>query len=389
MTQQIFINGAGFLKISQDDYEDTGKGGKSYDANRRQDPLDATRIHPEDYDLARKMASGALDLDEEDVVNQHPSAAVAELMQDPNIQQQLGSLGLDEFAQNLLESNEDKKRHTLDVIHDELLSPFGELRPDFSLMGDWEVLTMLTGETRRTLVPGRILTVTVARIRKDQVDVRFDSGLEGSILAQYLTDNGADPNSILKLRQSIQAVIIEVKIRPGPRVQSSLAARPDAIQQADRERAKRFDDYYNQEAARQAQELQERKQRSEANRTRRVIKHPAFKNFNSKEAENYLAPLQHGDAVIRPSSKGPDHLAVTWKVADGVFQHIGKSSLGSMLERLTLSFQSFSQTLSSRTQRQLSPRPALSLSSTINMSTPIWMICSSITLKLCPVRLMI
>jgi hypothetical protein len=26
--------------------------------------------------------------------------------------------------------------------------------------------------------------------------------------------------------------------------------------------------------------------------------------------------------VIRPSSKGNDHLAITWKVADGVYQHI-------------------------------------------------------------------
>jgi len=26
--------------------------------------------------------------------------------------------------------------------------------------------------------------------------------------------------------------------------------------------------------------------------------------------------------VIRPSSKGTDHLAVTWKVSDNVFQHI-------------------------------------------------------------------
>lgn len=324
MTQQIFINGAGFLKISQDDYEDTGKNGKTYDVNRRQDPLDATRIHPEDYELARKMASGALDLDEEDLVNQHPSYAVVQLMQDDNIQRQLDSLGLDEFAQNLLDSNGDRKRHSLDVIHDELLNPFGELRPEFPLMKDWDILTMLTGETKRTLVPGRVMTVTVARIRKDQVDVRFDSGLEGSILREYLTNNNSDPNSTVKLRQSIQAVIIDVKVIPGPRVQSSLASRSDAIAQADSERTKRFDEYYNKEAARQAQELQERKQRSEANRTRRVIKHPAFKNLNSKEAENYLAPLQHGDAVIRPSSKGPDHLAVTWKVADGVFQHIGK-----------------------------------------------------------------
>ena len=34
-----------------------------------QDPLDDTRIHPEDYELARKMATDALELDEEDTTN--------------------------------------------------------------------------------------------------------------------------------------------------------------------------------------------------------------------------------------------------------------------------------------------------------------------------------
>jgi len=323
MTAQIFINAAGFLRISQDDYE-TGRNSKSYDANRRQDPLDATRIHPEDYDLARKMASGALELDEEDFANQHPSAAVAQLMQDENIQRQLDSLGLDEFAQNLLDTNKERKRHTLDVIHDELLNPFAELRPDFEPMTDWEVVTMLTGETKRTLIPGRVVTITVARIRKDQVDVRLDSGIEGNILKNYLTATGAETNQVVKLRQPLQAVITSVHVEPGPRVRVGLASREDAIAQADSERPKRLDKDYDHAAARQAQELQERKQRSEANRTRRIVKHPAFKNFNSKEAENYLAPLQHGDAVIRSSSKGPDHLAVTWKVADGVYQHIGE-----------------------------------------------------------------
>ena len=76
----------GFLKISQDDYEETGHNSKSYDANCRQDLLDAMRIHPEGHDLTCKMASGALELDEEDFANQHPSAAVVQLTQDENIQ---------------------------------------------------------------------------------------------------------------------------------------------------------------------------------------------------------------------------------------------------------------------------------------------------------------
>jgi len=75
--------------------------------------------------------------------------------------------------------------------------------------------------------------------------------------------------------------------------------------------------------------VQEHKDREElrekdkaTGRTQRVVKHPLFKPFNSTQAEEYLGSQAVGDAVIRPSSKGSDHLAVTWKVADGVYQHL-------------------------------------------------------------------
>lgn len=194
------------------------------------------------------MASGALELDEEDFANQHPSAAVAQLTQDENIQRQLDSLGLDEFAQNLLDTNKERKRHTLDVIRDKLLNPFAEVHPDFEPMSDWEVVTMLTGETKHTLIPGRV-----------------DCGIEGSILKNYLTAMEAEPNQVVKLRQSLQAVITSVHVEAGPRVRIGLASREDAIAQADSERPKRLDKDYDHAAARQAQGLQERKQRSESN----------------------------------------------------------------------------------------------------------------------------
>ena len=57
-------------------------------------------------------------------------------------------------------------------------------------------------------------------------------------------------------------------------------------------------------------------------RTQRVVKHPLFKPFNSIQAEEYLGSQARGDLVIRPSSKGLDHLAVTWKVSDNIYQHI-------------------------------------------------------------------
>ncbi len=71
------------------------------------------------------------------------------------------------------------------------------------------------------------------------------------------------------------------------------------------------------------QDMLARKKRAETDRTRRVIKHPNFHNFNTAQAEAYLEKQQRGDVVIRPSSKGIDHLAVTWKVDDKLYQHIG------------------------------------------------------------------
>lgn len=35
-----------------------------------------------------------------------------------------------------------------------------------------------------------------------------------------------------------------------------------------------------------------------------------------------MANMDQGDVIIRPSSKGSDHLTITWKVADNIYQHI-------------------------------------------------------------------
>ncbi len=50
-----------------------------------------------------------------------------------------------------------------------------------------------------------------------------------------------------------------------------------------------------------------------------MLNHPLFKPFNSTQTEEYLGSRPPGEVVIRPSSKGMDHLAITWKVADGIY----------------------------------------------------------------------
>lgn len=35
-----------------------------------------------------------------------------------------------------------------------------------------------------------------------------------------------------------------------------------------------------------------------------------------------MQTMKQGEAIVRPSSKGADHLTVTWKVTDEIYQHI-------------------------------------------------------------------
>jgi transcription elongation factor SPT6 len=321
---QIFVNCVGFLKVTQDDESRLSKNRRAEDDDV-QDPLDATRIHPEDYELARKMAMDALELDEEDVEGEHSSHVVSLLMKDENAETKLNELNLDEFSASLWEQSHDRKRHTLKVIHDELLKPFAEQRDPFPILAPWDVITMLTSESPRTLREGYVLTVTVIRASKDLVYVRLESGIEGIIKAEYLADERpARTEDIAKRGVGLQAVVSNLSFDVAQdRFVVELSSRESDTHRGDTEHRRiKPDQAYDYERMARDQDIAERKKRAEESKSRRVIKHPNFHNFNSSQAEHYLESQPRGEVVIRPSSKGFDHLAVTWKVDEGLYQHI-------------------------------------------------------------------
>lgn len=55
---------------------------------------------------------------------------------------------------------------------------------------------------------------------------------------------------------------------------------------------------------------------------KRVIVHPSFHNISFAETVKLMQTMKQGEAIVRPSSKGADHLTVTWKVTDDILQHI-------------------------------------------------------------------
>ena len=54
----------------------------------------------------------------------------------------------------------------------------------------------------------------------------------------------------------------------------------------------------------------------------RIIDHPFFKNIDYQKTIDYLEAKPMGTAIIRPSSKGNDHLTLSWKFTEKMILHV-------------------------------------------------------------------
>ncbi|EIW70012.1 hypothetical protein TREMEDRAFT_71488 [Tremella mesenterica DSM 1558] len=314
------VNAPGFLSI-ETDLKDIVLDEKN--ATDAAEPLDMTRIHPDDYDFARKMCQDALDLDAEDVEDEHKSAVVLKLMLDEDRAAKMAELNLDDFAWNLQRQGEGVGRHTLGMIVAELISYRADRRPPFYIPTEWEVIQMLTGETERTIGRGLLVTATVRKALTSRVFCALECGMDAILERDYVADEDQPISSCEDLftsRQAIRAVVISTE---PSRLQVRISTRPSDVRQAVPFLQPFRDDPYNDLARKHAaEEAAQHKKRREAGSVKRVVNHPNWHVMNSGQAEQFLASQQRGDVVIRPSSKGSDHLAVTWKVDEDVYQHI-------------------------------------------------------------------
>ncbi|KAF1983246.1 transcription elongation factor Spt6 [Aulographum hederae CBS 113979] len=314
---QVWANSSSFLYIKYD--------GEDQD----EEYLDGTRVHPEDYEIARKMAADALDLDEEDVKAETdengPGAVIRRLVRE-EAQDKVNDLVLKEYADQLEIKFKQRKRATLETIRAELQNPYEELRRPFAYLSPDEVFVMFTAETRDTLSEGMNVFVRIRRVFNDHMEVKLDSGIDGGVSAAEYPDGvggqdreGLDPRTAFQPNQTVQARVLFVN-RKGLSVQLSL--REEVLRRPFKKDIDRIPGEWDdaQEAAdkKAAQKETEKK----TGRAQRVIKHPLFRPFDAKSAEEALGSQGRGDVIIRPSSKGPDHLAVTWKVSDNIYQHI-------------------------------------------------------------------
>ena len=286
------------------------------------DYLDNTRVHPEDYDLGRKMAADALELDEEDIEAEQqengPGAIVRKLIKD-EAQEKVNDLILEEYAEQLEKNFNQRKRATLETIRAELQQPYEELRRNFALLSTNEIFTMFTGETSDSLCEGMVVPVSIKKVADDYVEAKLDCGIEGTVPALAISNRPeVSAKQLFSAHQTVQAKITYLNRK---QLTANFSLREDEIQRPYRKEVDRMRSEWDEDQERKDKESMMEKN-DVSGRTQRVVKHPLFKPFNSTQAEEYLGSQARGDLVIRPSSKGLDHLAVTWKVSDNIYQHI-------------------------------------------------------------------
>ncbi|KAH9875754.1 hypothetical protein IAQ61_003218 [Plenodomus lingam] len=314
MGPKVFQNCASFLYIPYDSSEETS------------DYLDYTRVHPEDYDLARKMVADALNMDEEDVKAETdeggPSAVVRKMVREDTTDL-VNDLALEDYADEIEKNFGQRKRATLETIRAELENPYEEIRQIFALMSGEEIFTMLTGETKETLYDGMVVPVTIRRTFSDHIEVKLECGIEGGVseseFPEGVGSGGQEPRHVYQPHQVVRARILFISRKA---LTAQLSLREDLIRQPEKKlydrAAGEWDDA--QEAA--DKKAAEKEKEVATGRPNRVVNHPLFFSFNTVQAEEYLGSKETGDLVIRPSSKGFDHLVVTWKVSNNAYQHL-------------------------------------------------------------------
>ncbi|KAI8609210.1 SH2 domain-containing protein [Chytriomyces sp. MP71] len=304
----IFINAASFIRIHRKHFERD---------ESVLDVLDNTRVHPEDYEIARKMAAGAMDIDD---YAEDPSGHVAELMYDRP--ERLNALLLEDFADELFRTNQELKKIALYDIRDEIIRPYAERRQPFSNAGWAEIFTMLTGETEDALVGMAVSCQVVKQFDRFFKCRLASSGLDANLQLSHMP---ISVDARLKENDTFQAVVIRVELN---QFKCELDAREDILASGQWLKdlaAKTRDKYFNfiaEEEDKDRKPIQP-KVAPKPKRTR-TVNHPYWKNCTYDEAINELTgpSVRNGSLIIRPSTKGNDHICITWKVDEGLFQHI-------------------------------------------------------------------
>ena len=254
-------------------------------------------------------------------------------------------LDLDAFASKLDEYGSGRWHSHLNMIKWEFRLPFVDPRNPLESLSAEKLFHLITGETDQSLRPGKEVTGKIVMNGDFGSRVKLEGDIPAFIPLRNISDEHVEvAQDYVSVGQVVTAVVTEVK---KDHMTVDLSLRKDDFQKlpSSWERPAslpRIDDNFDMSAAAKIEDDNKKKReaRVEAlllslgrggdqgegggNKRGRVVRractHPAFRNAKHGEVDRELKEAgvaMVGDALIRPSSKSSDSLAIHWVVREG------------------------------------------------------------------------
>lgn len=259
-------------------------------------------------------------------------------------------LDLDAFAEMIAQNGQGLWHSHLVMIKWEVRLPFVDPRmPMEPLSGD-KLFRLLTGETDLSLRPGKEVTGKVVRNGDFGSRVKLEGDIPAFIALRNLADEHVEAaEDVVTVGSVVTAVVTEVKkdhitvdlslrmedFRKPPTSWERPHSLPPIDVHFDRAAAIQLEEEKSQEREARLNSLQlslaatrigddheddGQPKRRGGRVTRRACAHPVFRNAKNNEVDNELnegGEAMVGEALIRPSSKSCDSLAIHWVVRLG------------------------------------------------------------------------
>ncbi|KAL9860887.1 Transcription elongation factor SPT6 [Arabidopsis thaliana] len=302
--KKVFVNAAGFLRIR--------RSGLACSSSQFIDLLDDTRIHPESYGLAQELAKDvyAHDTvrgDEDDAMEM----AIEHVRDEPA---SLRKIVLDEYLRS---KNQEDKKETYSLIMRELSCGFQDWRSQFKEVDSDEEFYMISGETKETIGEGRIVQATVKKVTSGKAKCVLDCGLPGILLKEDYSDDGKDIVDLSNKLCEGDIVTCKVKSILKQRYHVLLVCKESEMRK--HRNLGDVDDYYHEEERNSVLIEKEKVPKEKKQFKSRMIVHPRFQNITAEQATVYLSDKNIGESIVRPSSRGLNHLTLMIKISDNVY----------------------------------------------------------------------
>jgi transcriptional accessory protein Tex/SPT6 len=367
----VFLSAAGFLRVRDPTLHPGGSTvaavkhrrrcfeRKSRPQSRRRgeepsmeffDPLDDSRIHPETYGVAIKIADEAL-RDENGVLRVDLSEAssvpetgriIAAVLDTPD---GLAQLDLEQYANHLEKLGRGRLYETIKMVATEFQSPFKDYRCPLCTPNPIAEFYLACGADPLELRIGAEITATNCRVAKSGhgISCRLPHGLRGFItISDFSDEDNLDGAAMLKLVSQGSDIpcrvlaflydVFEVRLTSKPSVLMdphkiegySLMYDPNDQYIIDYPRNDLRSVSTRLNAAGSGTGVGEMSEQARADaraatlraRAKEVVMHDFYRDVNAATAVEQLRNASPGEVIIRPSGKGKDHFAFTAKFAE-------------------------------------------------------------------------